>query len=160
METIGSVKPVKRGKAMINTVLVIDDNALDNAVLRNYLYNERLNLLSALNGREALDMLEGRNVDVIVLDLVMPVMDGLEFLKAFKKTSYYDLIPVIIITSQDSEETIKSVISEYEVFDYVIKPLDQVRRLILVNKIKTAIRYRNALKELYSLKRQQCGDGE
>ncbi|HOQ75096.1 MAG TPA: response regulator [Thermoclostridium sp.] len=145
---------------MINTVLVIDDNALDNAVLRNYLYNERLNLLSALNGREALDMLEGRNVDVIVLDLVMPVMDGLEFLKAFKKTSYYDLIPVIIITSQDSEETIKSVISEYEVFDYVIKPLDQVRRLILVNKIKTAIRYRNALKELYSLKRQQCGDGE
>ena len=69
---------------MINTVLVIDDNALDNAVLRNYLYNTRLNLISALNGREALDMLEGRNVDVIVLDLVMPVMDGLDFLKEFK----------------------------------------------------------------------------
>ena len=76
---------VIRGTIMINTVLIIDDNALDNAVLRNYLYNARLNLLSALNGREALDMLEGRNVDVIVLDLVMPVMDGLDFLKEFKK---------------------------------------------------------------------------
>ncbi|NLW01807.1 MAG: response regulator [Clostridiaceae bacterium] len=145
---------------MINTVLVIDDNALDNAVFRNYLYSERLNLLSALNGREALDMLEGRNVDVIVLDLVMPVMDGLEFLKAFKKTSYYNFIPVIITTSMDSEETIRSVISEYDVFDYVIKPLDQINKMILVNKIRTAIRYRSALKELYSLKEQKEEDGD
>jgi PleD family two-component response regulator len=145
---------------MINTVLVIDDNALDNAVFRNYLYSERLNLLSALNGREALDMLEGRNVDVIVLDLVMPVMDGLEFLKAFKKTSYYNFIPVIITTSMDSEETIRSVISEYDVFDYVIKPLDQINKMILVNKIRTAIRYRSALKELYSLKEQKEEEGD
>ncbi len=145
---------------MINTVLVIDYNALDNAVFRNYLYSERLNLLSALNGREALDMLEGRNVDVIVLDLVMPVMDGLEFLKAFKKTSYYNFIPVIITTSMDSEETIRSVISEYDVFDYVIKPLDQINKMILVNKIRTAIRYRSALKELYSLKEQKEEDGD
>jgi len=70
---------------MIDTVLVIDDNALDNAILRNYLYNEHVNIISALNGREALDMLEGRNIDVIVLDLSMPVMNGLEFLKEFKK---------------------------------------------------------------------------
>ena len=145
---------------MINTVLVIDDNALDNAVFRNYLYSERLNLLSALNGREALDMLEGRNFDVIILDLVMPVMDGLEFLKAFKKTSYYNFIPVIITTSMDSEETIRSVISEYDVFDYVIKPLDQINKMILVNKIRTAIRYRSALKELYSLKEQKEEDGD
>ena len=105
-------------------------------------------------------MLEGRNVDVIVLDLVMPVMDGLEFLKAFKKTSYYNFIPVIITTSMDSEETIRSVISEYDVFDYVIKPLDQINKMILVNKIRTAIRYRSALKELYSLKEQKEEDGD
>ncbi len=150
---------VIRGTIMINTVLIIDDNALDNAVLRNYLYNARLNLLSALNGREALDMLEGRNVDVIVLDLVMPVMDGLDFLKEFKKTCYYNTIPVIITTSLDSEETIRSVVTEYEVFDYIIKPLDQINRMILINKIRTAIRYRNALKELFSFRRQREEDG-
>lgn len=145
---------------MINTVLVIDDSALDNAVMRNYLYNEHVNFLSALNGREALDMLEGRNVDVIILDLVMPVMGGLEFLREFKKTSYYGFIPVIVIKSQDSEETIRSVITKYEVFDYIIKPLDRINKLILVNKIKMAIRYRNALKELYTLKRKTYGDGD
>jgi len=144
---------------MINTVLVIDDNALDNALFRNLLYNERLNMLSALNGREALDMLEGRNVDVIVLDLVMPVMDGLEFLKEFRKTAYYDFIPVIIITSLDSEETIRSILSEYEIFDFIIKPLDRANKAILVNKIRTAIRYRNALKELHSQRKQKEGDG-
>lgn len=145
---------------MINTVLVIDDNALDNAVWRNYLYNEHFNVISALNGRDALDMLEGRNIDVIVLDLVMPVMDGLGFLKELKKTSYYGMIPVIVTTSADSEERIKSVIDDYEVFDYIIKPLDQFSRLILINKIRTAIRYRNALKELHSLRRQLEKDGE
>lgn len=144
---------------MINTVLVIDDSALDNAVLRNYLYSEHLNLISALNGREALDMLEGRNIDVIVLDLVMPVMDGLGFLKAFKKTSYYGTIPVIITTSMDSEDIIRSVITEYEVFDYIIKPLDQISKMILINKIKTAIRYRNAMKEIHSLRNQKDEDG-
>ena len=144
---------------MINTVLVIDDNALDNAVFRNYLYSERLNLLSALNGREALDMLEGRNVDVIVLDLVMPVMDGLEFLKAFKKTSYYNFIPVIITTSMDSEETIRSVISNMMSLT-MLSSLDQINKMILVNKIRTAIRYRSALKELYSLKEQKEEEGD
>ncbi|HOK43095.1 MAG TPA: response regulator [Thermoclostridium caenicola] len=144
---------------MINTVLVIDDNALDNAVLRNYLYNEHLNLISALNGREALDMLEGRNIDVIVLDLVMPVMDGLSFLKAFKKTSFYGKVPVIVTTSRDSEDIIHKVITEYEVFDYILKPLDKINKMILINKIRSAIRYRNALKELDTLRRKKDRDG-
>lgn len=144
---------------MIDTVLVIDDNALDNAILRNYLYNEHVNIISALNGREALDMLEGRNIDVIVLDLSMPVMNGLEFLKEFKKTRYYSFIPVIVTTAQSSEETIRTVINGYDVFDYIIKPLDRINRLILVNRIKWAIRWRKTLKELYTLKRQKDGDG-
>jgi response regulator RpfG family c-di-GMP phosphodiesterase len=137
---------------MINTVLVIDDNALDNAVLRNYLYNERCNLISALNGREALDMLEGRNVDVIILDMVMPVMDGPAFLNEFKKSGYYGQIPIIVTTKMESGEMAEKIIGDYEIFDYVIKPLDHINRVILVNKIKSAIRYREALKELAALR--------
>lgn len=145
---------------MINTVLVTDDNALDNAVLRNYLYHERLNMVSALNGREALDLLESRNIDLIMLDMVMPVMDGMEFLETFKQTPFYHTIPVIITTSMDQAEAIQKIIYNYEVFDYIIKPLDHINRLIVVNKIKAGIRYRNALKELASLKDAKTKDGE
>jgi CheY-like chemotaxis protein len=84
---------------MIRTILVTDDNILDNAILRDYLYKERYNMISAVNGVEALELLEGRNVDLILLDLVMPVMDGFEFLKNFSKTHFYNEIP-IIVTSQ------------------------------------------------------------
>ncbi|MFZ5989213.1 MAG: response regulator [Bacillota bacterium] len=132
---------------MINTILVTDDNVLDNAIIRNYLYNERYNLVSALNGREALELVESRNIDLILLDMVMPVMDGYEFLKEFSKTSFYKEIPVIVASSLDSTKNIEKVL-EFDIFDYIIKPLDHINRLILVNKIKTAIRYRNTLVDL------------
>lgn len=137
---------------MINTILVIDDSALDNAVIRNILYNERYNIISALNGREALDMIEGRNIDLILLDMYMPVMDGMAFLEEFRKTNYYQTIPVIMTTSVDKTDIIKNVIHEYELFDYVLKPLDSINHLIFTNKIKAALRYRMAIKELMELK--------
>lgn len=132
---------------MINTILVTDDNVLDNAIIRNYLYSERYNMISALNGREALDLIESHNVDLILLDMVMPVMDGHEFLKEFSKTLYYKQIPVIVTSSLDKSENIEQIL-EFDVFDYIIKPLDHINRLILVNKIKAALKYRNALQDL------------
>jgi response regulator RpfG family c-di-GMP phosphodiesterase len=136
---------------MINTILVTDDNVLDNAILRNYLYNERVNVISALNGREALDLLESRNVDLVILDLIMPVMDGFEFLKAFSKTKLYNEIPIIISSGLDDTKNIEDILS-YSIYDYVIKPLDHINRLILVNKIKNAIEFRNNMLEVQKLK--------
>ncbi|HHX18523.1 MAG TPA: response regulator [Clostridium sp.] len=132
---------------MINTILVTDDNVLDNAVVRNYLYNKNYSLISALNGREALDLIESRNVDLILLDLVMPVMNGYEFMLEFSKTSYYEEIPVIITTSSNKVEDIEKIL-QFQVFDYITKPLDHINKLIFLNKIKNAIKYRNSLLEL------------
>jgi PleD family two-component response regulator len=132
---------------MISTILVTDDNVLDNAILRNYLYNERDNLVSALNGREALEMVESRNIDLIILDLVMPVLDGFEFLKLFSNTELYKEIPIIVASSLDDVKYIEKILS-YHVFDYIIKPLDHMNRLILVNKIKNALQYRKVVQEL------------
>lgn len=138
---------------MIQTILVTDDSALDNAVMRNYLSNEHLNMISALNGREALDILESRNIDLIMLDMVMPVMDGMAFLNAFKQTPYYKTVPIIVASSLDHTDTIQKVLLDYEIFDYIIKPLDHINRLIVVNKIKAGLRYRQCLKELAQLKK-------
>ena len=133
---------------MINTILVTDDNVLENAIIRNYLYNERYNIVSALNGREALELIESRNIDLILLDMVMPVMDGYEFMREFTKTPYYKQIPIIVTSSLDDAENIEKIL-EYNIFDYIIKPLDHMNRLILVNKIKTALRHRNLITELH-----------
>ncbi|MCX7921302.1 MAG: response regulator [Clostridia bacterium] len=132
---------------MINTILVTDDNVLDNAILRNYLYNERVNLVSALNGMEALELVESRNVDLILLDLVMPVLDGFGFLKQFSKTELYKEIPIIVASSLDDAKNIEEIL-QYNIFDYVIKPLDHTNRLILVNKIKKAIEFRKTIADL------------
>ena len=137
---------------MINTILVTDDNVLDNAILRNYLYKERFNLVSALNGREALEMVESRNVDLILLDLVMPVLNGFEFLKLFSKTALYREIPIIVASGLDNTKDIEKIL-EYDIFDYIIKPLDHINRLILVNKIQKAAEYRANLLELKKMKK-------
>jgi len=132
---------------MINTILVIDDNVFDNAIIKNYLSGERYSIISAVNGREALELIESRNIDLILLDIVMPIMDGYDFLKEFSKTPYYKEIPVIVASNLDNAENIEKIF-EFEIFDYIIKPLYQINKLIFLNKIKSALKYRNALSEL------------
>ncbi len=131
---------------MISTILVTDDNVLDNAILRNYLYKERLNIISALNGREALDMVESRNVDIIILDLVMPVMDGYEFLEEFSKTPYYKEIPIIVASGIENDALVK--VFEYDIYDFVLKPLNQTNKYVMINKIRKALQFRKMLVEL------------
>jgi PleD family two-component response regulator len=135
---------------MISTILVTDDNVLDNAILKNYLYKERFNVISALNGREALEQLEIRNIDLIILDLVMPVLDGFQFLKQFSKTELYKEIPIIIASSLNDSKDIEQIF-KFKIYDYVIKPLDHINRLIMVNKIKNALEYRKMLLDLKKL---------
>lgn len=131
---------------MISTILVTDDNVLDNAILRNYLYKERVNIVSALNGREALDMVESRNIDVIILDLVMPVLDGFSFLEEFCKTSFYREIPVIITSSIDMDQMEKAL--NYDIFDFIQKPLNKINKSVFVNKIRKAIEFRKMASRL------------
>ncbi|HBR03433.1 MAG TPA: two-component system response regulator [Ruminiclostridium sp.] len=150
---------------MIHTILVIDDCTLDNAILRNILSNEYYNTISALNGRDALDLVESRNVDVILLDMSMPIMDGPGFLQEFKKTVYYKTIPIIIVTSTDKTGIIEETAKEYDIFDYILKPFDKIKNLesvnylIFVNKIRSALRYRMAIKSLAELRNTDGTDG-
>lgn len=131
---------------MISTILVTDDNVLDNAILRNYLYKEHANIVSALNGREALEMVESRNVDIIILDLVMPVLDGYGFLEEFSKTPYYKEIPIIVASGIENDEFER--IFHYDVFDFILKPLNHTNKFVLINKIRKALQFRKMLLEL------------
>ncbi len=131
---------------MISTILVTDDNILDNAILRNYLYKERVNIVSVLNGREALDMVKSRNVDVIILDLVMPVLDGFGFLEEFCKTNSYKEIPVIIASNIEMDQIEK--VLNYDIYDFIPKPINKINRMVVVNKVRKAIQFRKMISQL------------
>lgn len=131
---------------MISTILVTDDNILDNAILRNYLYKERVNIVSVLKGREALDIVESRNVDVIILDLIMPVLDGFGFLEEFCKMNSYREIPVIISSNLEMDQIEKAL--NYDIFDFIPKPINKINRMVVVNKVRKAIQFRKMISQL------------
>jgi len=82
-------------------ILVVDDAEDDRRLMLACLAEEGYDAKTAVNGREALLMLESCTPDVIVLDLVMPGMDGMTFLETIRKDPNYADIPVVVVTSKD-----------------------------------------------------------
>lgn len=88
-------------------LLVEDDPILSDAFSLNF-QKSNYDLLHAHDGQEALDILKDNHVDIILLDLLMPVMDGKEFLRQYKNT---DNIPIIVFSNIDSKDDIEEVLS-------------------------------------------------
>ena len=89
---------------MKQQILIVEDNELNRAILSELLSND-YKILEAENGQEALHILEQEkeSINLILLDVMMPVMDGYTFLDIIKKDLELSLIPVIVMTQGDSE---------------------------------------------------------
>src|SRR5258708_15516905 len=107
------------------TILVVDDKANVRQLLDEYLTQQGFRIVTATNGREALYAAGQENPDVILLDIMMPEMDGLQFLEHYRREKS---VPVIILTARD-EETDTVVRLELGSDDYVLKPF-RVRELV------------------------------
>ena len=83
------------------TVLIIDDHPKDREIVRRTLRNDGCRTLEAADGAEGLEKLEGTTVDLIVLDLMMPVMDGFTFVEELRKRSDTKMLPVIVLTAKE-----------------------------------------------------------
>jgi two-component system chemotaxis response regulator CheY len=94
-----------RGFAMLKKVLVVDDSALIHQMYRMVLMRYRCDIIDALNGQDGLDKL-AKNADasLILLDINMPLMNGLEFIKKVKELGHYNHIPIIIVSTEGKEE--------------------------------------------------------
>jgi len=97
------------------TILIVDDEFGVLEVVEFILLDLGYTVISALNGRDALARLEGSFPDLILLDFMMPIMDGAEFLKSTRGDPRYCNIPVIL-TSALPEQTIKNKCSGYNLF--------------------------------------------
>ena len=118
---------------MANTILVVDDEKNIVQLARLYLGNEGFKVEEAYDGKQALEKARTVNPDLVILDLMMPEMDGLTVCKELRKTSN---VPVIILTARD-DDVDKIVGLEVGADDYVTKPFNPRE---LVARVKAVLR--------------------
>ncbi|RLA79773.1 MAG: hybrid sensor histidine kinase/response regulator [Epsilonproteobacteria bacterium] len=114
-----------------NTLLIVDDSLSNIDILIEML--PQYDVVDALNASDAFKILELQTVDLILLDIVMPIMDGYDMCKILKKEPKTTKIPIIFISSNNSPEDIQKGF-EAGAVDYVTKPFN---KLELVSRIKT-----------------------
>jgi DNA-binding response OmpR family regulator len=100
------------------TIMVVDDEKRLVSLVESYLNQEGYRVVTAFNGREALTAAKKEKPDLIILDLMMPIMDGHEFIETYRREN---TTPIILLTARVEEE--EQVISlELGADDYVTKP--------------------------------------
>ena len=127
------------------TILVVDDELLIRNVIKEYLLNEGYKVLEAEDGFDALRVLSDNKVDLIVLDIMMPKMDGFTCLSEIRKTKN---IPVIMLSAR-KEETDKLSSFDLGVDDYVTKPFSPKE---LVARVKAHLKRTATNEENYTYK--------
>ena len=120
-------------------ILVVEDNELNRAMLCEILA-EQYSVLEAGNGQEALDLLQqdGERISLILLDVMMPVMDGYTFLDRIREDEALSLIPVIVMTQGSSEEDEVAALA-HGATDFVPKPY---RPQVILHRVASLIKLR------------------
>lgn len=132
------------------TVLVVDDDSFNRLLLTTNLEEEGYTVEVAKNGRQGLAVLRAQSIDLVLLDLLMPEMDGFEVLKWMKAESTLQHIPVIVISGEEDMESVIRCI-EMGAMDYLPKPFDPV---LLRTRVKNALL---ATKRLHNQEQELCG---
>lgn len=127
------------------TILIVDDEVLIRNVIKEYLLNEGYKVLEAKDGFDALRAISDNKVDLIVLDIMMPKMDGFTCLSEIRKTKN---IPVIMLSAR-KEETDKLNSFDLGVDDYVTKPFSPKE---LVARVKAHLKRTTSNNENYTYK--------
>lgn len=128
------------------TILAVDDNPTALHLLVSILTRENYQVLTATNGIEAMDILEqqGESIDTILLDRMMPEMDGMEVTKRVLKNQRLKYIPIIMQTAADKPEEISEGIKA-GVFYYLTKPIERSMLLSIVSSAIKEIQQRRIL---------------
>jgi DNA-binding response OmpR family regulator len=142
-ESAGSIKPDEDAP----TVLIVDDNADIRTYLKSILQG-KYSMLEAEDGQRGLELAREHVPDLIVSDVMMPVMNGLEFCQQVKKDGISSHIPVILLTARALE---KHQIEGYEsgADAYITKPFSPE---LLLARIDNLLQSRHQLKDLWSMK--------
>ncbi len=121
-------KEIKSESDKLPTILIVDDDARNLKLLEGMLFPIKCQLIKATNGIDTLSIVDKTNVDLILLDVMMPEMDGYEVCRQLKSSEATRLIPVVLVTAlDDSEARIKGI--EVGADDFITKPPNKMELL-------------------------------
>jgi putative two-component system response regulator len=106
-------------------ILIVDDDSINRLLIKTMLsHNSDIveNVIEATNGQEALDIVETQDINLVLLDVLMPILDGKGFLKEFRSQKRNSNTPVIVLTTDDSK---KSEMLNFGADDILIKPIKE-----------------------------------
>ena len=113
-------------------ILVVDDDKHTRMLLRAILEEAGYTVTTANNGEEALDVLDREHIDLVVLDIMMPKMDGYEFTKTIRETN--DALPILMVTAkQDAADEKQGFLVGTD--DYITKPIDEEKMLLRIKAL-------------------------
>lgn len=108
-------------KAIQSKILIIDDDPHTIAIVKSRLTAHHYSVFSALDGCEGLEQIEKEKPDLILLDVLMPKMDGFTFLRTLKRDDRFKKIPVIVLTGKDRVKDL-FVLEGIQESDFILKP--------------------------------------
>lgn len=120
-------------------ILVVDDEPNIVQTLQDRLEMNEYEVVTAGNGREGLEKFEEEHPDVILLDVIMPIMDGHEMLEALRKRPRGQDVSVIMLTARSQTQDIARA-NACGIDDYIVKPFDLSE---LLEKIESVVEHRN-----------------
>lgn len=147
---------LRKKNSQFSYILIADDQALNRAILSDF-FKDRYQILEAKNGEEALQQMRehGEEIALVLLDIEMPVMTGMEFLRKRMALDLYTSVPVIVVSGDDSSER-KQESLELGVNDYITKPF--VKELVLRrvhNVLDYSERFSELVKEYQKMKKSE-----
>ncbi len=120
---------------MLKKILVVDDSALIQQMYKMVLMRYKCTIAAAKNGQEALDMIaKNPDTNLLLVDINMPVMNGLEFIKKLKQLGTCDNIPIVIVSTEGKEEDTERGLA-LGAAGYVTKPVQPSDLHALIERI-------------------------
>ncbi|WP_413795330.1 MULTISPECIES: response regulator [unclassified Pseudomonas] len=119
---------------MGKTILIVDDSASIRQVVSITLKGAGYEVIEGVDGRDALNKLDGRKIHLIVSDVNMPNMDGLSFIKAAKQLAPYKFTPVIMLTTETGD-AMKQQGQAAGAKAWMVKPFQPAQMLAAVSKL-------------------------
>lgn len=118
----------------MKTIVIVDDFKANTFIMKNTLLRMDFDILESNEPQHALNLFDGRHIDLLVTDFKMPGMNGAELTKKVKSKSKYKNMPVLILSSETSEEY-KKAARDAGAYGWVNKPFNMDRIIKIIESI-------------------------
>lgn len=123
---------------MNERILIVDDNKNNLRLLQNILEDEDFEIYATVDSTEVVDLAVKVKPSAILLDVMMPILDGFEVCSLLKQEPLARDIPVIIVTAKTETQDLKTAF-DLGAFDYIKKPIDEIE---VISRVKSALRFK------------------